>query len=158
MDPTRHRKQWAIVRKAPEVFPDYPHPECITGGWMALLSDAERAVAEAKAMEMRGIDGGIYNSYTGYDALSAETQASVRAKLDANKEWERTHGTIWFRPPKPLDPRLLVLPDSKDSMQKREWKGKYMVDAFRWLSHRRREAGRMVTAKAFPVRTYIART
>ena len=158
MQSTPRRKQWAIIRSSPDVRPGYPHPECITGGWMALLSEAERGIVDAKALEMRRIDSHVFAQYTGFDALDAETQASIHQKLDDNKQWERTYGTIWFRTPDPLDPRLLALPENnRDSLQTRVWKGWYTTAHGIWLGSRRRQASRMMDRNAFPIRTYVAR-
>jgi hypothetical protein len=159
MQSTLRRKQWVIIRNSPDVRSDYPYPECITGGWMALLSEAERGIVDAKALEMRRIDSHIFAQYTGFDALDAETQASIRQKLDENKQWERTYGTVWFRTPDPVDPRLLTMPeDSGNSLQTRVWRGWYITAQSIWLGSRRRQANRMMARNAFPTRTYIART
>ena len=69
-----HRRG-VIIRESPMILPGYPHPECLAGGWPALLSVAQKAVMTAKVVEMQTIRSGYYCSYTGFDALDDETQA-----------------------------------------------------------------------------------
>jgi hypothetical protein len=140
------------------IMPGYPHPECITGGWTALLSDAQKAIVAAKVTEKQSIDSGYYYSYTGFDALDDEAQAEIRYKLNENKQWERIHGTVWFKTPDPLNPKLKSLPNTADMAQKREWEGQYKMDAIHWLSSRRRQVKQMAVNDGYPVRTYIHRT
>jgi hypothetical protein len=147
-----------MISKIPPTMSGYPHPECITGGWTALLSVEEKKLVDAKVKEMKDIDGGFYYSYTGFDALDFETQQIIRIKLESNKRWERMRGTVRFRAPGPLDPRLLTLPDAKDVVQQKEWTGKFKCDAARELRSRGRQAARMAAADEFVVRHYVART
>ena len=111
---------------------------------------------DARVVEMKDIDDKFYNIYTGFDALDFETQQIIRIKLESNKRWERMRGTVRFRAPGPLDPRLLTLP--KDMVQQAEWTGKFKCDAARELRSRGRQAARMAAADEFVVRHYVART
>jgi len=150
------RKQWVIARKDPVITSGYPYPECITGGWTALLTDDEKGIVDAKVNAMKSINKTFYSSYTGFDALDSETQKSICDKLDANKQWEKEHGRLWFREPMAVDPNLLNLP--KDYAQQTGWQDKYKADARIWLVSRQRQAMRMIARNEYPVRSYIYRT
>jgi hypothetical protein len=152
-----HRKHWAIARKSPMIMPGYPHPECITGGWTALLNEVQTEIVTAKIIAMQRIDRGYYFSYTGFDALDAETQADIRKKLNENKQWEKINGPVWFHTPDPHSPKLKIMPDTTDKKQTTEWRGQLTADVLRWLSSRRRQVKRMVVDDGYPVRTYIYR-
>jgi hypothetical protein len=122
-------KRWAIIRSQPVMVSGYPYPECILGGWTALLTRAEKAVVDAKVSEYRQILG-----YTGFDALDADAQQAIRDKLDANKQWEKQNGCLWFKAPQKT------------------------VDASRWYQDRRRQVAQMIADDSYPVRTVIYRS
>ena len=150
------KKQRLMINKDPPTMSGYPHPECITGGWTALLSVEEKKLVDARVVEMKDIDDKFYYTYTGFDALDFETQQIIRIKLESNKRWERMRGTVLFRAPEPLDSSLLTLP--KDIVQQAEWTRKFKSEAARELRCRGRQAARMAAADEFVVRHYVART
>jgi hypothetical protein len=127
-------KKWAIIRSQPVMVSGYPYPECILGGWTVLLTQAEKAVVDAKVGE-----GGL--GYTGFDALDADAQQAIRGKLDANKQWEKQHGCIWFKAP----PQRIVATSWKDNSR-------------HWHQNRRRQVAQMIANDSYPVRTVIYRS
>ena len=164
MLPSSPGKKYAIVRSTPEEYPDYPYPECILGGWEALLTSDQRMVMEAaktrrgwetlldedrrRVLEASKVDRDneagntevderkISSSYTGFDALDADVQKMVRDKLAANKQWESEHGCLWFETPAP------------DILRSRRL----------WFLDRRRQVYQMIANNSYPVRTVIHRT
>ena len=122
-------QRFVILRTVPEEYADYPHPECILGGWEALLSEEQKRSMKAK---LDGIAGGA----TGFHTLDADVQKMVKDKLNENEEWERVYGRLRFATP---------------SFSTRRNKG-------RWLQNRREQVRNMIEANSYPTHTPIYRT
>ena len=129
--PEHHRKRFVILRNTPEEYADYPHPECILGGWEALLTEDQRKSMGAKLDEKKKASGA-----TGFHTLDADVQKMVKDKLEENKEWERMFGRLRFATP---------------SFSTRRNKG-------RWLQNRREQVEQMIATNLYPVHTAIYRT
>lgn len=127
-------QKWAMIRSQPVMVSGYPYPKCILGGWTALLTQAEKDVVDAKVNEVSVL------GYTGFDALDADVQQAIRDKLDANKQWEKQHGCIWFKPA-----AMTVDAGWKDNSR-------------RWHQNRLRQVARMIADDSYPVRTVIYRS
>lgn len=142
--------RFAILPARPAYRSGYPHPECILGGWRALLTAKEQlALVDAAARR----DGS-----TGFDALDARTRAEIRTKLRANREWERANGPIWFDPPS-LDEGLVLPVGRSDAAQDaREWKAAFWIASRLADASRRRQVARMIVRDLYPVRIVIRRS
>jgi hypothetical protein len=147
-----HRRHSVIICKEPNAAPGYPYPQCITDGWPALLNNEEREVVDARVKTMLDIDRAFYTGYTGFDALSPESQASIRSKLEENKQWEKNHGPVWFQATGSIDSTIL------GKVVQTDWKATYYLFANRWLTSRRRQVLGMRQNNEYSVRSYIFRT
>jgi hypothetical protein len=148
------KKHWVIARKAPAFVPDYPHPECITGGWSALLDEKQKGVVQAKVAEMKKLDKTYYACYTGFDSLDDNTRTSIHAKLEENKAWEKKFGSLWLKTPESTSPPP-VMPVTDN--EKRVWRLWFNTARSKASSSRREQVAEMVKDNEFTVRTYIYR-
>jgi hypothetical protein len=146
------RRHSVIICKEPNTVPGYPYPQCITGGWPALLSGEERGLVDTRVKTMKAADPMFYAGYTGFDALSPESQASIRSKLAENKLWERRHGPVFFQVSGLIDSTIL------GNVAQSDWKATFCLLYNRWLTGRRRQVMRMTGNNEYLVRSYIFRT
>jgi hypothetical protein len=124
-------RRFVILRTVPEEYANYPHPECILGGWEALLSNEQKKLMKERKAKLDGkvIAGGT----TGFHTLDADVQKMVKDKLNENEEWERVYGRL----------RFTTAPIST--------KGQ-------WLKDRKTQVENMIATNFYPTHTPIYRT
>ena len=105
----RPYRRSVIISKVPGNASDYPHPQCILGGWESLLDKEYKASVFKKEQELQGLDDAAWmkvmeseRTLILYKNLDTEKREMVARCLKENKAWEKSYGPIWFdTPPHP---------------------------------------------------------